>query len=75
MVKIHDGIGDKLAIFIQWVTTFFAGFTVGFSREWRLTLVIFGLTPFLAISGAFMTKVRSLMLYSMQSKASVFIRF
>ena len=50
--KIHDGIGDKVALFIQWIATFFGGYAVGFSKDWRLTLILLGFTPFLAICGA-----------------------
>ena len=55
--KIHDGIGDKLAILIQWVATFFAGFAIGFSQEWRLTLFMLGVTPFIAILTTIFAKV------------------
>ena len=57
MEKILSGIGDKLALFVQWITAFFGGFIVGFWREWRLTLLLMGFTPFLAISGAVFAKV------------------
>ena len=55
--KILTGIGDKLALFIQWIAVFFGGFIIGFLREWRLTLLLVGFTPFLAISGAMFAKV------------------
>jgi len=55
--KIHAGIGDKLAIFIQWITTFIAGFVIGFVRDWRLTLLLLGFTPFMAIAGAVLGKL------------------
>ena len=50
--KIHNGIGDTLAILIQWVTTFIAGFIVGFVKEPRLTLLLLAIVPFVAFSGA-----------------------
>jgi ABC-type multidrug transport system fused ATPase/permease subunit len=50
--KIHDGIGDKVALFIQWIATFFGGFVIGFVKDWRLTLVLLGFTPFLVICGS-----------------------
>ena len=55
--KIHTGIGDKVALFIQWLAVFVGGFVVGFIRDWRLTLLLLAFTPFLAISGAIMIKV------------------
>ncbi|MGH0133082.1 UNVERIFIED_CONTAM: hypothetical protein FKN15_045383 [Acipenser sinensis] len=38
--KINEGIGDKIALLIQSVATFLAGFVVGFIEGWKLTLVI-----------------------------------
>lgn len=55
--KIYAGIGDKLAIFIQWITTFFAGFAVAFSRDWRLTLLLVAFTPLMVVSGAILAKL------------------
>ena len=55
--KIHDGIGDKVALFVQWIATFFGGFIIGFVKEWRLTLLLVAFTPFLAICGAFFSVV------------------
>ena len=55
--KIHSGIGDKFAILVQWVATFFAGFAIGFSRDWRLTLFLIAVTPLLAIAAAGFSKV------------------
>ena len=55
--KIRAGIGDKLSIFIQWVTTFVAGFVIAFVREWRFTLLLLAFVPFLVIAGAVMSKV------------------
>jgi len=56
--KIHDGIGDKVSLFIQWVATFVGGFIVAFIRDWRLTLLLVLFAPLLIIGGALMTKVR-----------------
>lgn len=58
--KVQAGIGDKLSIFFQWITTFFAGLVIGFVVDFRLTLVILGITPFLAIAAFVMAKVCSL---------------
>ena len=55
--KIHEGIGDKLAILFQWVATFFAGIVIGFSKEWRLTLFMLGITPLIAVCAIVFTKV------------------
>ena len=56
--KIHDGIGDKLTILVQWVTTFFAGFVIGFIRGWQLALLLIAVTPFMVAGAAVFSKVR-----------------
>uniref|UniRef100_A0A8C2Z594 ATP binding cassette subfamily B member 1 n=1 Tax=Cyclopterus lumpus TaxID=8103 RepID=A0A8C2Z594_CYCLU len=38
--KIQEGIGDKAGKLIQAVSTFLASFIIGFSKGWKLTLVI-----------------------------------
>ncbi|CAI8032918.1 ATP-dependent translocase ABCB1 [Geodia barretti] len=55
--KIHDGIGDKAALFIQWISTFFGGFIIGFVRDWRLTLLLAGFAPFLVVCGSIFSVV------------------
>lgn len=57
MEKILNGIGDKLALFVQWIGVFLGGFVVAFVTEWRLTLLLVAFTPFLAFSGAVSAKV------------------
>ncbi|XP_074659659.1 ATP-dependent translocase ABCB1-like [Tubulanus polymorphus] len=51
---IHNGIGDKVATYLQWTTGFVAGFLVGFVKGWKLTLVILSTTPLIALGGALM---------------------
>uniref|UniRef100_A0A7N6B0Q5 ATP-binding cassette, sub-family B (MDR/TAP), member 4 n=1 Tax=Anabas testudineus TaxID=64144 RepID=A0A7N6B0Q5_ANATE len=48
--KIQEGIGDKVGMLIQAFTTFITSFIIGFSRGWKLTLVILAVSPALAIS-------------------------
>ncbi|XP_010174504.2 multidrug resistance protein 1 [Antrostomus carolinensis] len=49
---IHEGIGDKICIFIQFFATFLAGIIIGFIHGWKLTLVILSVSPLLAASAA-----------------------
>ncbi|CAH1803157.1 unnamed protein product [Owenia fusiformis] len=51
ITKIHDGIGDKFATFVQWMSTFFAGYILGFILGWKLTLVILALSPLIVLGG------------------------
>ncbi|XP_054993641.1 ATP-dependent translocase ABCB1 isoform X3 [Sorex araneus] len=57
--KINDGIGDKIGMFFQSLATFFIGFIVGFTRGWKLTLVILAVSPVLGFSAALWAKVLS----------------
>lgn len=55
--KINEGIGDKIGIFFQSIATFLTGFIVGFTRGWKLTLVILAVSPVLGFSAALWAKV------------------
>ncbi|RXM28403.1 Multidrug resistance protein 1 [Acipenser ruthenus] len=55
--KINEGIGDKIALLIQSVATFLAGFVVGFIEGWKLTLVILAISPVLGVAAALFSKV------------------
>ena len=57
--KIHDGIGDKFSLLIQWVATFFAGFIFGFVRGWQLALLLVAIAPLLVISATIFSKVKT----------------
>ncbi|XP_062841934.1 ATP-binding cassette, sub-family B (MDR/TAP), member 4 isoform X1 [Trichomycterus rosablanca] len=57
ILKINEGIGDKLGTLIQSFTTFFTGFIIGFIKGWKLTLVIVSISPLLGISAAVISKV------------------
>uniref|UniRef100_A0A8C3P4M8 ABC-type xenobiotic transporter n=1 Tax=Cyanoderma ruficeps TaxID=181631 RepID=A0A8C3P4M8_9PASS len=57
--KINEGIGDKIGLLVQALTTFVAGFIVGLIRGWKLTLVILAVSPVLGLSAALWAKVLS----------------
>ncbi|XP_050564999.1 ATP-dependent translocase ABCB1-like [Cygnus atratus] len=57
--KINEGIGDKIGLLVQSLTTFVAGFIVGLIRGWKLTLVILAVSPVLGLSAALWAKVLS----------------
>lgn len=59
VMKIQEGIGEKLGLFFQWLCAFFAGLVVGFVHGWQLTLVILAVSPLLALSAAFLSKLGS----------------
>ncbi|KAI5618278.1 multidrug resistance protein 1, partial [Silurus asotus] len=49
---INDGLGDKIAIFVQFFCRFLTGIIIGFIFGWKLTLVILAVSPLLAGSAA-----------------------
>ncbi|XP_074938856.1 ATP-dependent translocase ABCB1-like isoform X2 [Phalacrocorax aristotelis] len=57
--KISEGIGDKIGLLVQSLTSFVAGFVVGLIRGWKLTLVILAVSPVLGLSAALWAKVLS----------------
>lgn len=52
-------MGANVSIFIQWVSTFVAGFIVGFYSNWILSLLLLGLTPFIVAPAAIFHKVNA----------------
>ncbi|XP_073541681.1 ATP-dependent translocase ABCB1-like isoform X2 [Phyllobates terribilis] len=54
---IHEGYGDKIAIFAQYFSTFIAGIIIGFVNGWKLTLVIMSVSPLLGVSAAVWSKL------------------
>ncbi|XP_075067977.1 ATP-dependent translocase ABCB1 isoform X2 [Mixophyes fleayi] len=57
--KINEGIGDKIAMLIQSLTTFLTGFILGFTKGWKLTLVILSISPVMGLSAALWAKILS----------------
>lgn len=54
---ISTAIGEKVGSFQQTFSTFIAGLVIGFYYGWRLTLVMLGCVPLLAVAGGFSTKL------------------
>ena len=55
--RVREGLGDKLSLFIQMVSAFFAGFIVGFIYNWQMSLVMLLFAPFLALTNSWMGKM------------------
>ncbi|XP_009569142.2 ATP-dependent translocase ABCB1 isoform X2 [Cuculus canorus] len=49
---IHQGIGDKICIFVQFLSRFLVGIIIGFVYGWKLTLVILAVSPLLVAAAA-----------------------
>ncbi len=54
--KFQDGVGEKLGQVIHHTATFVGGMIIAMVKGWQLTLVIFSLTPLLAVCGAMFGK-------------------
>ena len=63
-IAIQNGIGDKLAIFIQWFSTFVAGITLGFTYGWQLTLVVISVSPLIILAAAIAAFVSTTKFYN-----------
>uniref|UniRef100_A0A8C6KQ34 ATP binding cassette subfamily B member 11 n=1 Tax=Nothobranchius furzeri TaxID=105023 RepID=A0A8C6KQ34_NOTFU len=50
--KINDAIADQVAIFVQRFTTFVCGFSIGFVKGWKLTLVIIAASPLIGVGAS-----------------------
>ncbi|XP_051708757.2 ATP-binding cassette sub-family B member 5 [Oryctolagus cuniculus] len=55
--KISDGIGDKLALLFQNMSTFSIGLAVGLVKGWKLTLVTLSTSPLIMASAAACSRI------------------
>ncbi|KAL5524544.1 hypothetical protein ACEPAF_9684 [Sanghuangporus sanghuang] len=53
---IQMGISEKVAIVVQFLSSFITGFIVAYARSWRLALALTSVLPCIGISGAVMNK-------------------
>ncbi|XP_048842381.1 bile salt export pump-like [Brienomyrus brachyistius] len=52
--KINNAIADQVSIFIERISTFIFGFTVGFIGGWKLTLVVIAVSPLIGLAAGLM---------------------
>ena len=57
MEKIQAGIGDKVALFLNYFSTFLAGFAIAFSFSWKMALVVGVMLPLLSFIAGIIAKV------------------
>ncbi len=53
---VHQGISEKVALVVSFMSAFFTGFILAYARNWRLALALSSMLPGIGISGAFMNK-------------------
>ncbi|KAG9292639.1 hypothetical protein G9A89_007011 [Geosiphon pyriformis] len=56
---LQEGISEKIGLILQYSTTFVAGFIIGFTKSWKLALVVCCVIPLLAAAGGAMAKALS----------------
>ncbi|GJJ74770.1 ATP-binding cassette, subfamily B (MDR/TAP), member 1 [Entomortierella parvispora] len=61
---IYDGLADKVGLVLSNFTTFVAGFVIGFTKGWKLSLVLLCAVPLIGATAAFMAK------YTVESASS-----
>nr|KAF6468834.1 ATP binding cassette subfamily B member 5 [Molossus molossus] len=55
--KINDGIGDKIALLFQNMSTFSIGLAIGLVKGWKLTLVTLSTSPLIITSAAMFSRI------------------
>ena len=53
---MHQGISEKVALVVSFLSAFFTGFILAYVRNWRLALAMSSMLPCIAVSGAVMDK-------------------
>ncbi|XP_047055174.1 ABC transporter B family member 9-like [Lolium rigidum] len=55
-LNIRSLVGDNLAILVQCTVTLVSGFAIAFVSDWKLTLIIIGVIPFLGLQNYIQVK-------------------
>ncbi|KAK3154974.1 hypothetical protein QOZ80_2BG0197270 [Eleusine coracana subsp. coracana] len=51
ILVVQDAISEKVGNFMHYISRFLAGFAIGFSRVWQISLVTLAIVPLIAIAG------------------------
>ncbi|VAI48198.1 unnamed protein product [Triticum turgidum subsp. durum] len=51
VLVVQDAISEKVGNFMHYISRFLAGFAIGFSRVWQISLVTLAIVPLIAIAG------------------------
>lgn len=55
--KLQEGIGEKVGMFLFFMTTFLASIINAFIHGWELTLIILAVFPLIGVSTGLIAKV------------------
>jgi len=53
---VQQVISEKVALVVGFLSAFFTGFVLAYSRNWRLALAMSSILPLISLTGAFMSK-------------------
>jgi ATP-binding cassette, subfamily B (MDR/TAP), member 1 len=53
---VQQGISEKVALVVNFLSAFFTGFILAYIRSWRLALALSSILPCIGITGALMNK-------------------
>ncbi|KAM7254078.1 hypothetical protein ACFE04_031760 [Oxalis oulophora] len=51
IIVVQDAISEKVGNFLHYISRFLAGFIIGFTRIWQISLVTLGIVPLIALAG------------------------
>lgn len=53
---VQQGISEKVALAVSFISAFLTGFVLAYIRSWRLALALSSILPCIGITGAIMNK-------------------
>lgn len=56
---VQQGISEKVALVVSFISAFFTGFILAYIRSWRLALALSSILPCIGITGTIMNKAIS----------------
>jgi ATP-binding cassette subfamily B (MDR/TAP) protein 1 len=56
---MQDGIGEKMSIFLYFISTFVAAVIMSFLNGWKLTLVVLSCAPIIIVAQSIVSKVHT----------------
>jgi ATP-binding cassette, subfamily B (MDR/TAP), member 1 len=56
---VQQGISEKVALVVSFLSSFFTGFILAYVRQWKLALALSSIIPCIGITGGIMNKVIS----------------
>jgi ATP-binding cassette, subfamily B (MDR/TAP), member 1 len=53
---VQQGISEKVALVVHFISAFFTGYILAYARSWRLALALTSILPFIGITGALLNR-------------------